>query len=111
MINPNKGLTQPYNKKYNGSVVAFLIALYGKDMSRYNEDQLRRLICIDSWFTGVYKHGGRYADVNYTWFKRLGMHDVLRPITDKFEEKDFIEQIKKEKLNRKFEVNEEGQIV
>jgi len=111
MINPNKPFIGGYySRKYNGSVMAFLLGLYDEDMSKYNKEALSRLLCIDSFFKGVYKSGGKYAEVNYTWFNRLGMLDVLKPITDELNESDFTNQIDEEVLYRHFHIDEDGYI-
>jgi hypothetical protein len=110
MVNPNKGITVPYYKKYNGSVIAFLLGLYNQDMSKYSKEQLQRLLSVDSFYKGVYNKGGRYADVNYRWFERLGLLDVLKPVTDELCEQDFVDMIDDEMLYRHFEVNEDGYI-
>jgi len=87
-----------------------LLGLYDQDMTKYNKEALSRLLCVDSFFKGVYKNGGKYADVNYMWFNRLGMLNVLKPITDELNEKDFNNQIDDEMLYRHFEVNEDGYV-
>jgi hypothetical protein len=114
MINPNKTraeLGYTYKNKYNGSTLAFLIALYGQDMSEYDEEKLTILLCIDSWYKGVYNSGGYFSNVNYNWFERLGMSDYLRPITDKLTMEDFETLIDEEVLHRKFEMSRDGYVV
>jgi hypothetical protein len=110
MVNPNKGSVGEYKQKYNGSTLAFLLSLYGEDISRYSKRKLKYLLSIDSMYKGVYNAKGAFADINYRWWRKLGMHDYLRPITDECTEDDFQQMIDDEALNVNFAVNDEGHI-
>jgi hypothetical protein len=88
----------------------FLLSLYNQDMSIYDDEQLKRLLCLDSAYKGIYSKGGTFADINYSWFEKLGLLNVLKPITDNLCEHDFNQMIDDEMLYRHFEVNDDGYI-
>jgi hypothetical protein len=109
MVNPNV-ITTAYNQKFNGSTLALLLALYDYDFREASEQKLTTLLCIDSWYAGVYRAGGMYADINYTWFERLGLLDYLKPLTDAHDPDYFQAYIDEKKVSRKFHINEDGYI-
>lgn len=97
-INPNV-LTNTYYKKYNGSTLALVCSLYGKDISQLSEKSLATLLCIDGWHKGYYNKGGRYKDINIYWYEMLGMDKYLLPLLEEKDNQYFEEHIKNNKLN------------
>ena len=54
-INLNKGIHESnYHEKYAGSVYMMLLSLYEEDLSKYNDEQLRFMLSIDSAQKGFY---------------------------------------------------------
>jgi hypothetical protein len=112
MFTFNRDITvYDYNQKYNGGVLPMLVSLYEDDLSDKTEDFFLNLLCTDGFYRGVYNCGGKYASVNYQWFRALGLYDYLKPICDKYDADFFQQRIDDMSLNRKFEVNDEGYIV
>ena len=50
-INLNIGINQHnYTDKYAGSTLMMLFSLYGESFNYFNEEQIKLLLCVDSWF-------------------------------------------------------------
>lgn len=98
-VNPNIGVTR-YNRKYNGSTLALVCALYDYPILE-SRIQLSTLLCIDGWYYGYYNQGGKYRDINLDWYTTLGMLDILLPILEKNDKKYFSDYIKKYELTKK----------
>ncbi len=96
-INPNV-MTSVYYKKYNGSTLALVCSLFGKELSRLSETSLTTLLCIDGWYIGYYNKGGRYKDINIYWYEMLGMDQYLLPLLQEYDNQYFVDHIKKYKL-------------
>lgn len=96
-INPNV-MTNIYYKKYNGSTLALICSLFGKDMSKLSEKSLTTLLCVDGWYIGYYNKGGRYKDINIYWYEMLGMEKYLLPILQERDNQYFVDHMKKYKL-------------
>jgi len=94
-INPNI-ITTNYYHKYNGSTLSFLIALYGRDLSKYTYKQLMTMITIDGWDAGWYKYNGKFRDVMINWMKLFEVDKYLLPILQEHKERqyffDFVDQ-------------------
>lgn len=97
-INPNI-ITNLYYKKYNGSTLALLCSLFNRDLSKYNEESLTALLCIDGWYIGYYNKGGRYKDINIFWYQMLEMDKYLLPILQSHDNQYFIDFTKERGLN------------
>lgn len=97
-INPNV-MTNTYYKKYNGSTLALVCSLYGKDISLLQEKSLATLLCIDGWHKGYYNKGGRYKDINIYWYQMLEMDKYLLPLLQDHDNQYFEDHIKTYKLN------------
>lgn len=106
-INPNINTTV-YNRKFNGSTLALLYALYDKDLNKLNEIALTALLCIDGWYIGYYKDNGRWKDINIFWYEALGMKEILLPILEAHDNQYFINFAKQYKLNEPIHMSEDG---
>ena len=101
MINPNLILDRfdekSYNKKYCGSTLLFLIALYGKECS--TTEKLYAL-AIDAFYKGWYNKGGKYKDINKYWLNLFGLDDYAE-ILDSHSMEFFDNYIFEKQLNEK----------
>lgn len=95
-INPNVDVSI-YNRKYNGSTLALICALYDYDINKTN--RLTTLLCVDGWYYGYYNENGEYRNINLDWYKTFGMEDKLLPIL-RANERDYFEKyIQRHNLN------------
>lgn len=106
-INPNVNTTI-YNRKYNGSTLAMILSLYGKDLSEVSETYLTALLYIDGWYIGYYNKGGAYKDINILWYENLGMKEYLLPILEQHDAQYFIDFGRQYHLNEEIHINNEG---
>ena len=97
-INPNI-ITNIYYKKFNGSTLALLCSLFNRNLSKYSEESLTTLLCIDGWYIGYYNKGGRYKDVNIYWYEMLDMDKYLLPLLQEHDNQYFVDFISKYGLN------------
>jgi hypothetical protein len=90
-INPNKlkSMATDYYHKYNGSTLSFLIALYGRDLSKYSQKQLTAMIVIDGWDAGYYKYNGKFRDVMINWTKLFELDEYLLPILQEHKDRQY----------------------
>ena len=87
-INPNI-ITTDYYQKYNGSTLSFLIALYGRDLSKYSQKQLMAMIVIDGWDAGWYKYNGDFRGSLINWMKLFEVDKYLLPILQEHKERQY----------------------
>jgi hypothetical protein len=100
-INPNI-ITTDYYHKYNGSTLAFLIALYDRDLSKYSQSQLNAMIVIDGWDAGYYKYNGKFRNTMIQWMKLFELDKYLLPILQEHEDRQyFFDFIDHHHLNEK----------
>lgn len=104
-INPNSNIST-YNRKYNGSTLALVCALYDRDFSELSETTLTAILCIDSWHYGYYNKGGKYRDINLYWYKALGMSEYLLPILEKHDMQYFVDFISKYRLKEPINIDD-----
>lgn len=97
-INPNVNTTT-YIKKYNGSTLALICALYDINLKEKTEKNLTTLLCLDGWYSGYYNKGGKYKYINIYWYDAFGMKEYLLPLLERHNKKHFIEFAKKYSLN------------
>lgn len=97
-INLN-GNISTYNRKFNGSALALICALYNIDLSKKTTTQLTTLLAIDGWYRGYYNKGGKYKDINLYWMDALHMTDYLLPILESNKQQYFIDFTKRYCLN------------
>lgn len=102
-INPNVG-TSVYNRKYNGSTLALIYALYDRDLDELDENALTALLCIDSWHYGYYNKGGTYRDINLRWYDALGMSENLLPILEQHDMSYFTDFISRFNLKESIRI-------
>ena len=89
-INPNIINHSGYYHKYNGSTFAFLIALYERDVSKYTDNQLKKMITIDGWDAGYYAHNGDFRNVMINWMKLFEVDKYLLPILQEHETRQYL---------------------
>jgi len=91
IANPNALLSYAdrcdYKQKYPGSVLLFLYALFG-DKNILDVEKMS-LMCIDSFYKGLFNKGGVYRDINLTWLDRLAMREVLKETIDTHDKRDY----------------------
>ena len=103
-INPNVNVSI-YNRKFNGSTLALICALYDVDLSKKSLNNLTTLLCIDVWYKGYYNKGGKYKDINIYWMDELGMTDYLLPILEAHDNQYFIDFMKRFHLNEEIYID------
>ena len=104
-INPNVNVSI-YNRKFNGSTLALICALYDIDLSKKKSNNLITLLCIDGWYRGYYNKGGKYKDINIHWMDELGMTDYLLPILESHNNQYFINFTKRFRLNEEIYIDD-----
>ena len=102
-VSPNNYRTD-YQHRYNGSTFAFLVALFGVDLRRWNIQQLDALIAIDGWDAGFYKYNGKFRNTTIKWMKLLEVDKYLLPILQEHDSQYFYNFIDQYHLNAKIEM-------
>ena len=102
-INPNI-ICDTYYKKFNGSTLALLCSFYNRNLSKYSQQSLTALLCIDGWYIGYYNKGGRYKDVNIYWYKMFDMDKYLLPVLQEHDNQYFIDFISHNNLDAKITI-------
>lgn len=101
-INPNLIMDRVddnnYFKKYCGSTLMLLYALYHGDLK---EREKEFLLAIDGFYIGWYRNNGKYRDINKYWLDVLELTDELTPILDKRDMQYFMDLIATYQLNEK----------
>ena len=101
-INPNlitdRASTKYYNKKYCGSTLMLLYALYGGELS---ELEKQFILAMDGFYIGYYKDNGKYKDINISWLRELGIEKELLPVLESHDMQFFIDLIAKYQLTEK----------
>ena len=90
-----------YFRKYNGSTLMLLYALYKGDLSDLEKETL---ISIDGFYIGWYRNNGAFKNINQFWLDLLEL-DELIPILDKRNMRYFINLIGKYQLNEKIYID------
>lgn len=106
-VNPNLCKRPRYNQKYCGSTLMLLCSLYG-GVDRMNETLRTVMLCVDGFYIGYYKDGGRWKDVNIWWLEKLGLKEYLLPILEAHDKQYFIDFIAKYQLQEKIFIDDEG---
>ena len=105
-INPNlitnRQDEKNYFKKYCGSTLMLLYALYHGDLSELEKEFL---IAIDGFYIGWYKQNGAFRNVNQYWLDMLEISEDLIPILEKRNMQYFIDLIAKYQLNEKIYIS------
>lgn len=104
-LNPNIIAPQAYNQKYIGSTLLFVMALYNADLSALNEQELIRLLCIDSAYLGYYNKNGAFKHINKKWFIALGYPD-LGDFLEAHQKSDFEQYITQNNLKAKINIKD-----
>lgn len=105
--NPNVMNRPRYNQKFCGSTLMFLCGLYG-GVQQMNETLRTVLLCVDGFYIGYYKDGGRWKDVNLYWLDKLGLTEYLLPILENHDRQYFKDFIKEYQLEEKVWIDADG---
>lgn len=101
-INPNlvtdRRSTKGYNRKFCGSTLMLLYALYGGELS---ELEKQFILAIDGFYIGFYKDNGKYRNINVEWLRELGIEKELLPVLEAHDMQFFIDLIAKYQLTEK----------
>lgn len=104
-LNPNVIAPQAYNQKYIGSTLLWVMALYDEDLGALSEQELIRLLCIDSAYLGYYNENGAFKHINQKWFSALGYPD-LGDFLEAHEKEDFEKYIAQNNLKAKITIKD-----
>lgn len=102
-LNPNIIAPQAYNQKYIGSTLLWVMALYDEDLGALNEQELIKLLCIDSAYLGYYNKGGAFKHINQKWFSALG-YPELSDLLEAHQKEDFEQYITQNNLKGKINI-------
>lgn len=102
-VNPNVIAPQAYNQKYVGSTLLWVMALYNEDLSGFNEEQLIKLLAVDSAYSGYYNKGGAFKHINQKWFSALG-YPELSSFLEAHKKADFEQYISQNNLSAKINI-------
>ena len=110
-INPNlvtdRRSTKGYNRKYCGSTLMLLYALYGGELS---ELEKQFILAMDGFYIGYYKDNGKYRDINISWLRELGIEKELLPVLEKHDMQFFIDLIAKYQLTEKIYMSQDNRL-
>lgn len=111
-INPNiltdRLNDKTYYKKYCGSTLLMVVALY-KDLDTLTELEKEFMLAMDGFYIGYYQKDGAYRNVNIEWLELLGLDKVLLPVLEKHDYQYFKDLICKWQLNEKIYI-ENGEL-
>lgn len=102
-VNPNLIAPQAYNQKYVGSTLLWVMALYDEDLSAFNEEQLIKLLAVDSAYSGYYNQNGAFKHINQKWFSALG-YPELSSFLEAHKKADFEQYISQNNLSAKINI-------
>jgi len=110
-VNPNLVLGmdtrlngEGYYKKYCGSSLLLVAALYGISPTHA---QSMKLLAADSFYLGYY---GSFRHINEWWLTKLGLDEVLAPVLSEHSAEDFKDFIKQNRLQDKLYIDPDGQL-
>ena len=105
-INPNVIMDRQdeknYFKKYCGSTLLLLYALYHGDLSELEKEFL---IAIDGFYIGWYKDNGAFRNINKFWLDMFELTEQLTPILEKRSMNYFRDLIQNYQLNEKIYID------
>lgn len=102
-VNPNIIAPPTYNQKYIGSTLLWVMALYNEDLSAFNEEQLIKLLAVDSAYIGYYNQNGAFKHINQKWFSVLG-YPELSDFLEEHKKSDFEQYISQNNLSAKINI-------
>lgn len=102
-VNPNVIAPKAYNQKYIGSTLLWVMALYDEDLSALNEEQLIKLLAVDSAYSGYYNKKGAFKHINKRWFSALG-YPELSSFLEAHKRADFEQYIGQNNLSAKINI-------
>lgn len=102
-VNPNVIAPQAYNQKYVGSTLLWVMALYNEDLSALNEQELIKLLAVDSAYIGYYNQNGAFKHINRKWFNALG-YPELSDFLEAHKKADFEQYIGQNNLSAKINI-------
>lgn len=102
-VNPNVIAPKAYNQKYVGSTLLWVMALYDEDLSAFNEEQLIKLLAVDSAYIGYYNKNGAFKHINQKWFSALG-YPALSDFLEEHKRADFEQYISQNNMSAKINI-------
>jgi len=106
-VNPNIK-ADAYHKRYNGGTLPLILSIYESDFSKFNEDQLTALLCVDAWYKGYYNCDGKFRHINLYWYEALGYKGLFEPILKSHDAQYFIDFALNTKLTEEIYIDEHG---
>lgn len=107
-VNPNLTLNQlnenTYFKKYCGSTLMLVVALYG-DLDKLSDIEKEFMIAMDGFFIGYYGKNGAFKDINIYWIDLLGLKDILLPVLQKHDSNYFADLTENWQLKEKIYID------
>ena len=104
LANPNSLLSCAdrciYNKKYPGSTLMFLYALFND--REINGFEKKTLMVIDGFYRGFFNDDGADRNVNECWLDRLGLRDILQETIDSHDREDYERFAREQGFDKKF---------
>ena len=111
MINPNvitdRLDDKTYFKKYNGSTLMLVCALYG-NTEEFSELQKEYMLTIDGFYKGYYRNTGCFRHINIKWLELLGLDKTLVPILEKHDADYFQKLTETKQLTEEIVIDEDG---
>lgn len=104
-LNPNVIAPQAYNQKYIGSTLLWVMALYNEDLSALSEQELIKILCVDSAYLGYYNKNGAFKHINKKWFNALG-YPELGDFLEAHQKEDFEKYITQNNLKAKITIKD-----
>lgn len=104
-LNPNIVAPQAYNQKYIGSTLLWVMALYNEDLSALSEQELIKILCVDSAYLGYYNKNGAFKHINKKWFNALG-YPELGDFLEAHQKEDFEKYITQNNLKAKINIKD-----
>lgn len=106
-INLNIGINQHnYTDKYAGSTLMMLFSLYGESFNYFNEEQIKLLLCVDSWFKQFFKFRKQWDN----WVELMDLEFINGIVTQDSIEY-YYNTIIEYGLNQNIEINSNGKLM
>ena len=103
----NRGINQSnYTDKYAGSTLMMLFSLYGESFNYFNDEQIKLLLCVDSWF----KQRFTFPEKWDKWVKIMEL-DFLNEIVTQNDKEYYYNLIREYGLNQNIETDSNGKLL
>ena len=106
-INLNNNISEiAYYSKYAGSTLFTLFSLYDEDLSVFDDEQIKLLLCVDVWFKQYFN----YRDKWDIWVSKMDLK-YLSNIICQNEIEDYYNAIIDYKINSKIVIDSDGVLI